>query len=182
MKTLRRGMAAACLLVAVAYFWYRYQYPHGYNHCCDKALYLALLNYAAAHEGAFPAGESTPEASLSLVYRWSREAIDAHTLAGKTGSTAATQSTLDRGELLGPDTCGWNYVEGLRLDSNPRLALFWDKDGLGHDSQRLPGGGHEVYFLSGEVVHIPESEWSKFRAEQHTLLDDEKRSAEDKRP
>lgn len=102
---------------------YRSIYPFGRSHCCDKQLYFALRDYAAANNGNFPAGDATPEASLSLIHpTW--EHGYAYLLCGKTGSETATQEVLDRGELLGPETCGWNYVEGLRLDDDPRLALF----------------------------------------------------------
>jgi hypothetical protein len=53
---------------------------------------------------------------------------------------------------------------------DPRLALVWDKVGLGHNGERLPNGGHSVWRVSpGEEV-IPGSEWPKFLEEQERLM------------
>ncbi|MEN6497138.1 MAG: hypothetical protein ABFD16_22820 [Thermoguttaceae bacterium] len=82
---------------------------------------------------------------------------------------------LQRGQLLDANTCGWNYVEGLRKDSNGKLALFWDKEGLGHNGERLSGGGHIVTFVYGNREHIPAAEWDAFLEEQQKLLATEKR-------
>jgi len=47
------------LLVGGLYWRHRTTYPHGWSHCCDKNLYLLLYTYAEAHDGRFPAGESS---------------------------------------------------------------------------------------------------------------------------
>ena len=47
-------------------------YPYGRTHCCDKALHMALLQYAESHDGWFPRGEETPEASLNVFAVWYR--------------------------------------------------------------------------------------------------------------
>jgi hypothetical protein len=46
----------------------------------------------------------------------------------------------------------------------------WDKVGLGHNGQRLPNGGHEVFFLSGISQVIPGTEWPQFQKNQKALL------------
>jgi hypothetical protein len=148
---------------------YRYNFPFGHSHCCDKQLYFALKDYADNNNGNFPSGEATPEASLSLIHPTFEHGY-AYLLCGKTGSESATQEVLDRGELLGPETCGWNYVEGLRSDDDRQLALFWDREGLGHNGQRLAGGGHVVMFVDGFTKHIRASEWDAFLAEQKILF------------
>jgi hypothetical protein len=81
---------------------------------------------------------------------------------------------LERGELLGPETCGWHYVEGLRQDDDPRLALFWDKAGLDHNGGRMAGGGHIVLFVDRQRKYIPEAEWHDFVEEQRKLLAERK--------
>lgn len=154
-------------------------YPYGQSHCCDKILSLALYNFASIHGGVFPTGEATPEASLSLLYK--AGFVDANTLRGKSVPETTVQEILDRGELLGPDSCGWHYVEGLRTDSDRRFALFWDKAGLGHNGELLRDGGHIVCFVYGDTRHIPASEWPKFLADQKELHDQlEKKNAEAK--
>ena len=114
----------ACVMTAGGgWFWYRWKFPYGRSHACDKQLLFALRQYAEDQSGMFPAGEATPEASLSLLYP---KYADAHVLSGKTVPPEVAQAILDQGERLGPKTCGWHYVEGLTTDDNPRLALVWD--------------------------------------------------------
>jgi hypothetical protein len=127
---------------------------------------FALHDYAENHNGAYPAGEATPEASLSLLY----PAVDAETLRGKTVPREVVQAILDRGERLGPETCGWHYVEGLRLDDDRRLALCWDKVGLGHNGQRLSHGGHAVLFVNLGNEYIEADKWESFLQDQDRLL------------
>jgi len=153
----------------VVYGWYRYTFPYGAKHACLKCLGFSLLNYAEQHDGRFPAGGGCPEASLSLLYR-EHYLVDAYTLSGKTKSTEDAREILERGELLGPETCDWHYVEGLTLSDDPRLALVWDKVGLGHDGQRLPEGGHSVWRLHGPEEVIPGSKWQEFLEEQARLM------------
>src|SRR5438132_1528310 len=63
------GAAIALLLIVLAlYVYYRRTFPYGGSHCCDLILHKALEEYAGNHDGAFPSGGSTPEASLSLLY------------------------------------------------------------------------------------------------------------------
>lgn len=170
----RHYILKALLLLTAAigsiagFVWYHApRYPFGWSHCCDKALCLSLWNYAESHDGAFPAGEATPEASLSLLYK--ANLADANLLRGKSVAEETVQEILDRGELLGPDSCGWHYVEGLRKDDDGRLAVFWDKAGLGHNGEVLPKGGHRVGFVSGFVEYIPASGWPNFLTDQEQL-------------
>lgn len=151
------------------YYWWTYssQYPYGWSHSCDKLLTSGLIQYAEAHGGAFPAGEATPEASLSLLYP---KLASAEVLRGKIVPLDVVKPILDRGECLGPDTCGWHYVEGLRTDDDSRFALCWDKAGLGHNGQVLPDGGHFVIFIGSDIKYIKGSEWPVFLEEQERLL------------
>ena len=93
-------------------YYRRYQYPYGWSHCCDKGIAIALLGYAIEHDGWYPRGDESPEASLSLLYR--QEPGILNDLRGKTVPESAVRARLERGELLTPETCGWHYVEGLR--------------------------------------------------------------------
>jgi hypothetical protein len=160
-------VAIMLLLYGTSRVWFHYKYPYGWSHCCEIGVYLALTQYAEIHGGAFPAGESSPEASLSLLYRMSPDWGPC--LGGKTVPESTALEILERGELLGPETCGWHYVEGLTRDDYG-LALFWDKAGLDHNGGRLPGGGHIVWFVDSASKHIPASEWDRFLEEQKELL------------
>lgn len=121
---------------------------------------------SASGGGAYPAGGDTPEASLGQLYpNYANEYV----LQGKTVPIEAVQAALTGGGRLDPDTCGWHYVEGLRNTDNRRLALVWDKVGLGHNGERLRAGGHNVIFVGGEIEYIPETECNGFLGEQERL-------------
>ncbi len=178
------AIAAITLLAGSVYGLYRYYYPLGRDHRCDKLLWFALREYAEKHNGAFPSGEATPEASISLVHSLDQFGYEyAYLLRRRDVPEDVVRQMLQRGQLLDPDTCGWNYVEGLRLDSNSKLALFWDKEGLGHNGERLSGGGHIVTFVGLWSEHIPAASWDKFLEEQRQLLAEEKaRKQNNERP
>jgi hypothetical protein len=167
----RGAIAASALaaLMALGFAYYRFHYPYGYSHCCDKALACALEEYAEKHGGWFPRGEATPEASLSLLYRDDPAVV--YNLRGKSVPESVVWARLKSGDLLTPETCGWHYVEGLRQDDDPELALFWDKAGLDHFGGRLSDGGHFVCFVRGmgSIKYIPEQQWEQFLAEQERL-------------
>ena len=169
MKRIALAVALPMLIVGFGYGVYRYHYPYGYKHCCLKILGMSLISYAEAHGGRFPSGAGCPEASLGLLNRWDAH-IGAETLCGKTVPEETTKQVLDRGELLGPESCDWHYVEGLTLADDPRIALVWDKVGLGHDGQRLEYGGHSVFRLGCHEEVVSESEWPDFLKEQQQLL------------
>lgn len=156
----KRGVIAAAfvaILAAAGWGLYRLNapvYPYGWSHCCDKQLMMALLQYAEGHDGWFPQGEASPEASLSLLYRDDPESVTANLLRGKTVPESSVVARLEAGELLTPETCGWHYVEGLRKGDYPRLALFWDKVGLGHNGEQLREGGHWVCRVSLDIEYV----------------------------
>ena len=125
----------------------------------------AALKQLKAREAAAFESFAWPALAVSRLTRvW-------HVLPGN----VVVAQMLDRGELLDPETCGWNYVEGLRLDSNPKLALFWDKEGLNEMGRRLSEGGHYVSFVGGPSYnYVPASRWDSFLEEQRRLLAEEK--------
>jgi hypothetical protein len=162
-------IVVVAVLLGVGYAWFRYQYPYGFSHCCLKGLGAGLREYAEKHNGRFPEGEKSPEASLSLLYAdgpWGPPDV----LRGKTVPLDLAKNRLERGELLSPDTCGWHYVEGLTLRDDYRIAIVWDKIGLNHNGGRLPEGGHSVLFVDGFERIVSGSEWPQFLREQKRLL------------
>ena len=170
------GFSVIALLAAVGFSYYRWKYPYGLSHCCIKGMWIALYSYAEDHDGRFPAGESSPEASLSLLYS-EKNAADGWNyigagseLRGMTVSEDTVLGILEEGKLLGPDTCGWHYVEGLTLADDPRLALLWPKVALGHNGRRMRDGGREVLLLAGHIEYIPGDKWEAFLEEQKQLL------------
>jgi hypothetical protein len=155
------------LVIGVCSF-YGWTFPYGRSHSCDIGLKFALDAYADEHGGIYPAGQATPEASLSLLYPKYTE--DAELLRGKTVPFEKVKEVLANGKLLDEDSCGWHYVEGLTKSDDRRLAIFWDKIGLGHNGQRIRGGGHSVVFLDGTPRVVSAEEWPQFLDEQTKLL------------
>jgi hypothetical protein len=105
-------------------------YPFGVSHCCINAMEFALRLYAQEHGGTYPAGEASPEASLSLLCR--SNYIDVGTIRGMTVPESTVRGIIEGGGLLGPQNCGWQYVEGLTQTNDPRIALLYSKEALGH--------------------------------------------------
>jgi hypothetical protein len=176
MKRRRVVLFILTVLVGAAgcgWLYYRWSFPYGWSHSCDKQLMFALHQYAKDHGGDYPGGEATPEASLSLLYP---NYADEYILQGKTVPLDVVKVTLERGDRLGPDTCGWHYVEGLTLDDDRRFALCWDKIGLGHNGQRLADGGRTVLFVNMGYEYIAGAKWQEFLAEQERLLGERKKS------
>ena len=175
-RLLITGGIVVLLCGVAAYSHYKTKYPYGWSHACDKILSSSLASYAQDHDGNFPTGEPTAEACLSLLYQ-EEYLVSAQVLAGKNIDVEVAEQVLSQGQLLGPQTCGWHYVPGLSRMDDDRLALFWDKPGLGHNGEILDGGGHIVWFVSGSRRHITATEWDSFIAEQENLLKNAKDSA-----
>jgi hypothetical protein len=168
-KRLLVVLALVVLIGLGSVLWYRQRYPYGYSHCCIKAMMFALEQYAYDHDGRYPAEEATPEASLGLLHDAPYD-MDAENLRGKTVPVEVVRGILDRGGRLGPDSCGWHYVEGLTENDDRRLAILCDKVGLGHFGERYGGGSREVVFVGGSIQLISAADWPGFQEEQQRLL------------
>lgn len=143
------------------------RYPYGPSHCCDKILVFALSAYADTNGGWFPRGEATPEASLSLLL--DIKAASLETLAGKRIELEAAERQIAATGRLSPETCDWHYVEGLRSDDDPTLALFFDKGGLGHNGEYRSEGGYRVGRIAGHVESITADQWPEFVRQQRAM-------------
>jgi hypothetical protein len=108
-RTLAVCLTAVAALWCAAWSAYRWYFPYGQSHCCDIQLWLGLQNYADQHGGRFPAGEKTPEASLSLLFP---DHADADLLRGKTVPLETVKTALAASRRLDPASCGWHYDEG----------------------------------------------------------------------
>lgn len=165
-------IAVLGILVAMAaggMFYYKWKFPYGYSHCCSVAMANALCMYAIDHAGRYPDGESSPEASLSLLHR-SRYIPDPEILRGMIVPEAPVRRILESGGLLCPDTCGWHYVPGLSASDDGGIAILWCKVPLGHDGQRTKDGGREVVFVNSRIDWVPGEKWPAFLEEQKRLL------------
>jgi hypothetical protein len=155
------------VLTATYVGYVKWKYPYGWSHCCIAGMGIALASYAQEHNGRFPSGGDTPEASLSLLFS---NYVDAYWLRGKTVPLKVTETALRQNGKLGPESCGWHYVEGLTEADDPQIAILWDKVGLGHNGERLKHGGHEVALVNGGHEFIPGPQWPEFLEKQKQLL------------
>jgi hypothetical protein len=165
-------LTISLLLGAVAgggYGWYRYQYPYGATHRCGIGLNLWFHEYADAHGGNYPEGEDSAEAlsQLATLGEWPETWWGQ--LAGKAISDEEAIQCVKQHGRLTEEFCSWHYVPGLRSDSDPGLALFWDKTGLAHNGMRQNPVRYEVMFVGGFSKMISESEWPKFLKRQEEL-------------
>jgi len=157
------------VLVIVGGVIYKSKYPYGWSHCCINGVMGALEMYAEENGGRYPAGESCPEASLSLLCR--SNYLDAYTIRGMIVSEKTAKAALDSGGLLGPDSCGWHYADGLTRADDPRIALLYCKQALGHNGEKTKDGGRQVVFVGdGGIKWISGDEWPAFLEEQKALL------------
>ena len=161
------AVAVFCILV-VGRIYYQAMFPFGQSHCCITAMALALEQYASENAGCYPKGGLTPEASLSLLYK--SDIIDPYTLRGMTISETVVRHVLESGGLLGADTCGWQYVDGLAKADDTRIALLYCKQALGHNGEKRKDGGRQVFFVGGNIEMITADKWPGFLQEQKRLL------------
>lgn len=166
-RSLALGVVLPCCLLLGLAWVLQWRYPYGRSHCCIKSMFLALEIYAHEHGGLYPAGQSSPEASLSLLYR--EGLIDADLLCGTSVPESVARRVLESGGLLGPDTCGWHYVEGLTQKDDVRAAILWDKQELGHYGKRHRRSGREVLTVGGDVSYVLRRDWSAFESEQEMI-------------
>jgi len=148
--------------------YYTQTFPYGSSHCCIIQFICTLEQYAEENGGKYPAGESSPEASLSLLYK--SNGMPPDILRGMTVPEKTVRRILEGGGLLGPDSCGWHYVPGLTRADDQKLALLWCKSALGHNGQRTKDGSREILFVGGRLGLISGDEWPAFLQEQEDLL------------
>ena len=136
---MKRRPVTSILLIVIAGLtiggvgYHKWKYPYGWSHCCIILMMDGLEQYAEEHNGHYPTGGSSPEASLSLLCQsnW----IDAYMLRGMTVPEDTVRRALKHGSL-GPDTCGWQYVDGLTRADDPGIAILYCKQPLGHNGER----------------------------------------------
>ncbi len=174
-RAIHKGLAIGAVLFGLllmlaggGFAYYNWKFPFGNSHCCIIGMMSALCEYADSHTGRFPAGESSPEESLSLLYK--DQLIEPYTLRGMTISEETVRRILEDGKLLGPDSCGWNYVEGLTQADDSRVAILWCKQPLGHNGEWTKGGGRQVVYVGGNIEWVSGNKWSAFLEEQEQLL------------
>lgn len=165
--------------VGLRAFW-RWNYPYGHSHCCIDVMMFALQQYADEHGGRYPDGEASPEASLSLLCKGNY--ADAYTLSGMTVPPDVAKAILNAGGFLGPESCGWHYVEGLTKADDRRIGMLWCKQPLGHNGERTRDGGRQVLRVNWSPEWVSGKDWPAFLAEQERLMSQRSTRAVEGRP
>jgi len=164
-------ISIAVVICVGAFAWWKVwpKYPYGVSHSCSKALGLELRLYANDHDGWYPYGMKTPEASLSLLC--TNNSSVQGILRGKHLPQEVVDRALANNGLLGPASCGWHYIEGLREEDDPQLAVLWDRIiGLDHNGRLKSGLQHEVITVDGSMQYISKQNWPAFVQQQKRLL------------
>lgn len=138
----------------------------GHAHCI-KIAGLTLSSYAHSHDGRFPYDARGYGNALLLL---DEEVY--FTLTGPGYSATPFHDAKKSGKQLPEEECGRVYVQGLTIDSNPEIALLFDK-------LPTPGGDHchfvarfwaplgrEVWTVGGGSTFVREREWPEFKRNQ----------------
>ena len=143
----------------------------------DAGRTRALKIYADDNGGKFPAHASGYAAALQLLMKPPDHLMGTYLVMGAPGgySGKVFEDANSKGAWVREADCGRVYVQGLREDSKPEIALVFDK-------QPSPGDHahgwlrwnaplrREVCLVDGSMVVIDESAWPEFARKQIELL------------
>jgi len=168
-KKLKVALIIAITVAIGTVVWFRMSYPYGPSHCCAAELGTNLVRYAGDHEGWFPRGAISPEASFGLLH--TNYEPNLQRLRGKIVPLATAETAWQQKGQLDAESCGWHYVEGLSATNDATIAIGWDKSwGLGHNGQRIRKFGREVIYLNSSTEAKLINDWPKFAMEQREKL------------
>ncbi|QJE94982.1 hypothetical protein [Luteolibacter luteus] len=117
-------------------------------------------------------GKTPPRRSQKLVTEYQVPESVWGQLAGKAFTDEQALECVRKHGRLTEEFCSWHLVQGLRSDSSPGLALFWDKTGLSHNGHRTDPPNYEVSFLDASHRSIPASKWPDFLKQQEELREE----------
>jgi len=164
-------VVCVAIVSAAAKFWFRDRFPYGVTHACSKSLGLGLRLHANDHQGWLPSGGQTSEESLSYACTNKDEYGLKGLMGGKNIKQSVVEEAFARHGVLSPTSCGWHYVEGLREDDPPTVAVAWDKAvGLTHNGQYGRNIQCEAVMLDGSSQLISKGAWSNFYTTQKSLI------------
>lgn len=138
---------------------------------------LALKMYADDNGGVFPAHASGYAAAFQLLMRSPDYYMGNYFVMGAPGgySGKVFEDANSKGTWVQEVDCGRVYVQGLRENSKPEIALVFDKQPSPGDHAHgwrrwsLPLR-REVCLVDGSMVVIEESAWLEFARRQIELL------------
>ena len=120
----------------------------------------ALLTYAEAHDGKFPNQDGDPLKSLDLLLD-QKYLHHSNILAGFTGQVCKDCESFCA-------KSSWVYVPGLTTNSDPNIAIIWDRK-IGLDWSGRKSGMHYFIPVCGEMRAVPKTLWNQFLVDQENL-------------
>lgn len=149
----------------------RFNLFHAHEHCMKNAG-LLLTIYAGDHEGKYPFHTNGfGDAIVAFLKENSPTEAVFFTAPGDNGSLL--KKCLSDGTDVPEDCCTRMYVQGLSENSNPEIAMVFDRyPTRGGDHFRRPWGPllREVCLAGGSMQVIHEKNWPEFRPKQIDLL------------
>lgn len=137
--------------------------PFGRHQHCMKQTGMTLVQYAFEHQGKFPFHTNGFGDALVLLLKEMGERPKLVTAPGDDG--AWLQEFVQTGAYVPEERCSRAYVQGLAQDSNPEIALIFDRYPThGGDHARCPWGPklRDVSLVGGDHKIIKERDWPEF--------------------
>ena len=150
---------------------------HAHEHCI-VGTGLALKTYALDHHGNYPSDTNGFGNALLLLVTggYLGETNGTYGVALITGpgdNGSAYRDALKTGARVPEEKCSRVYIQGLSENSNPSLAIFFDKKSCpGGDHGRSPWGPllREVWLVDGPMQIVHDQDWPAFSSNQIELL------------
>ena len=174
-----RKIAVGLGLLILGLVWYVRGNPRIFNESffghahCIKMAGSALNAYTLANHDSFPAHTNGYGDALLLL---APDHLDwFEPLTGPCFSGDVFKKAKATGANIDEDQCGRVYVQGLKLDSNPDIALLFDKlptpgDHCHFLSRLTRPFGREVWYVGGNMGFIRSTAWPAFAEKQIKLL------------
>jgi len=145
--------------------------PFGRHQHCMKQTGLTLVQYALEHQGEFPYHTNGFGDALVLALKETGVPHKLVTAPGDDGTWLL--EFIQSGADVPEERCTRAYVQGLSRDSNPEIALIFDRyPTRGGDHSRSPWGPklRDVSMVAGDHGIIKEHDWPEFARNQIDLL------------
>ncbi len=138
---------------------------------CMMAAGMALVTYASDHNGAFP--QSTNGFGDALVLLAASGSVSTRCLVGVGDDGSRLGTAMTNNTHLPEEACTRIYVQGLSTESNPEIALFFDRYAVrGGDHHRWPFAQYlrEVWTVGSRMQGVTLNRWPAFASNQVEML------------
>ena len=170
------GIATTAIAIPLCFFVSlfvigRFNLFHAHEHCMKNAG-LSFRIYAGDHDGKYPFhANGFGDALVAFLKENSPSEAIFFTAPGDDASLL--KKCLNDGTDVPEDRCTRMYVQGLNENSNPEIAMIFDRyPTRGGDHFRRPWGPwlREVSLADGSMQAIREKNWPTFQKERELDL------------